>query len=186
MHVYLGKRWVFGLVWGESCRVVVRVSRDTQPPTILAKSPAKSLLLITRQREYHGQGILLFIMMWFISLEPLGSVFPPPRFPCIHALPLLLFPSRFISLLWWHLLSRFVSHLLSSRRECVFRPLSIPSSFRRILFTRQNSRNRINMQIFTCQGVENCQTSRCVVHIWEMWFRKCESCCVLNLVAIFS
>lgn len=32
-------------------------------PTILAKSPAKSLLLITRQREYHGQGILLFIMM---------------------------------------------------------------------------------------------------------------------------
>lgn len=35
----------------------------TRPPTILAKSPAKSLLLITRQREYHGQGILLFIMM---------------------------------------------------------------------------------------------------------------------------
>lgn len=50
-------------------------------PTILAKSPAKSLLLITRQREYHGQGILLFIMMWFISLEPHGSVFPPPVFP---------------------------------------------------------------------------------------------------------
>jgi len=32
-------------------------------PTIFAKSLAKSLLLITRQREYHGQGILLFIMM---------------------------------------------------------------------------------------------------------------------------
>lgn len=88
-------------------------------PTILAKSPAKSLLLITRQREYHGQGILLFIMMWFISLEPLGSVFPPPRFPCVHALPLSPSPSHFISLPWWHLLSRFVLHLLSSRRASV-------------------------------------------------------------------
>lgn len=55
---------VRAVVRGESRRVVVRASRDTQPPPSLAKSPAKSLLLITRQREHHhGQGILLFIMM---------------------------------------------------------------------------------------------------------------------------
>lgn len=45
---------VFELVYGESRRVVVRASRDTQSPTIVAKSPAKSLLLIIRQREHHG------------------------------------------------------------------------------------------------------------------------------------
>lgn len=54
----------------ESRRLVGACFTRYTVPTILAKSPAKSLLLIIRQREHLGQGILLFIIMWFISLEP--------------------------------------------------------------------------------------------------------------------
>lgn len=106
-------------------------------PTILAKSPAKSLLLITRQREYHGQGILLFIMMWFISLEPLSSVFPPPRFPCSRVpSPFLVLPiSLFLTFLHISSLCHDDTYSLALSRisfrhaALVYLPSSINSKF---------------------------------------------------------
>lgn len=178
---------VFELVYGESRRVVVRASRDTQLPTILAKSPAKSLLLITRQREHHGVGhIIIHNDVIHFPRTP-RQRFPPPHFPCALASPfsLSLISSPYT---WWHLLSLspslfcLASPFVTSCK-CIFHPPSmVPCSFRRILLARQEFRNRINMQIFTCQGVENCRTSRCAVHTWEMRFREC---CVLNLIVIY-
>jgi len=81
MHVYLGKRWVFGLVCGE--RVTQGSSacftRHTAP-TILAKFPAMSLLLITRQREHHGTGHII-IHNDVIHFPRTPPVFPPLRSP---------------------------------------------------------------------------------------------------------